>query len=409
MEGREMEVKQRLARELDIDPFSNENLADPYPFYEVVRDAGPVVELKQYPDVVACGRHADLQAVLSDPATFISGAGNGMTNLRKDEPFRERAPLIDVDPPDHTKARAVLTKILSPAAVARMRAVFFAEAEELVDRCLVLSEAQAGLDGIRDLARAYPLKVFPDAVGIETEGRDNLLAYTDMAFNSLGPKNALLHASAKDKDRLTAWVMAHCQSSHLRHGSFGDLIYQAAAAGEIDAKEAPLLVRSFLAAGVDTTVAAIGNVLELLAENPAACEQLHSNPALARNAFEEGLRLETPAQMFFRTTARDCQIGGSDVRAEVKVMCLVASANRDPRKWSDPDRFDLNRRPAGHLAFGSGIHNCIGQIVARVEGEAVLSAIAKRVQRIERTGVPTRHLNNTVRSLATLPIRFVPA
>ena len=91
------------------------------------------------------------------------------------------------------------------------------------------------------------------------------------------------------------------------------------------------------------------------------------------------------------------------------MLCLLASANRDPRKWSEPDRYDITRRPSGHMAFGSGIHGCVGQAVARLEGEVVLTALAKRVRRIEVTGAHTRRLNNTLRALDTLPLRLIPA
>lgn len=91
------------------------------------------------------------------------------------------------------------------------------------------------------------------------------------------------------------------------------------------------------------------------------------------------------------------------------MLCLLAAANRDPRKWSDPDRFDIERRPSGHMAFGSGIHGCVGQAIARLEGEVVLAALARRVKRIETAGEPTRRLNNTLRAFATLPLRLIPA
>jgi len=97
------------------------------------------------------------------------------------------------------------------------------------------------------------------------------------------------------------------------------------------------------------------------------------------------------------------------VPADTKVLCFLAGANRDPRKWPDPDRYDIGRRPSGHMAFGSGIHGCVGQAIARLEGEVVLAAIARRVKAIEVAGPHTRRLNNTLRALGTLPLRLVPA
>lgn len=391
--------------ELDIDPYAAENLIDPYPMHQRLREAGPVVRLRPYPSLVACARHEQVHAVLNDHASFISGAGVGLTNFNQEPPFRPKSLILEADPPIHTQARTVLSRILSPKAVMQIRASFTAEAEALVERCL----AQGEIDGIHDLAQPYPLKVFPDAVGLEPDGRENLLLYGDMVFNSMGPRNELLARSAERVVPVTEWIMAHCRREHLRPGGFGDQIYQAADAGEITHEQAPMLVRSFLSAGVDTTINGLGNALFSLAHHPQQYAKLHADPSLARPAFEEALRWESTAQTFYRTAARDCEIAGVPVRENTKVLCLLAAANRDPRKWPDPDRYDIERRPSGHMAFGSGIHGCVGQAVARLEGEVVLTALARRVKRIEVAGPHTRRLNNTLRALDTLPLRLIPA
>jgi hypothetical protein len=343
--------------------------------------------------------------VLNDHANFISGAGVGLSNFNLEPPWRPKSLILEADPPLHTQTRAILSRILSPKAVIQIRAAFTEEAESLIDRCV----SQGRIDGIRDLAQRYPLKVFPDAVGVDSDGRENLLLYGDMVFNSMGPRNELLARSAERVGPVTQWIMEHCQRERLRPGGFGDQIYQAADAGEITCEQAPMLVRSFLSAGVDTTINGIGNALFALAHHPDEYAKLHANPALARPAFEEALRWESTAQTFYRTTARDTEIAGVPVQQNTKVLCMLASANRDPRKWSDPDRYDIERRPSGHMALGSGIHGCVGQAVARLEGEVVLTALARRVKRIELDGAHTRRLNNTLRALDTLPLRLIPA
>jgi len=391
--------------ELDFDPYAPEVLLDPYLMHQALREAGPVVRLKPYPSLVACARHEQVHAVLNDHATFISGAGVGLSNFNREAPFRPRSLILEADPPLHTQTRAVLSRILSPKTVTQIRAGFAAEAEALIERCV----AQGEIDGIGDLAQPYPLKVFPDAVGVEPDGRENLLLYGDMVFNSMGPRNELLARSTERVGPVTEWIMAHCQREHLRPGGFGDQIWQAADAGEITHEQAPLLVRSFLSAGVDTTINGLGNALFALAHHPDEYARLHADPALARPAFEEALRWESTAQTFYRTAAKDTEIAGVPVAADTKVLCLLASANRDPRRWPDPDRYDIGRRPSGHMAFGSGIHGCVGQAIARLEGEVVLTALARRVKRIEVRGPHTRRLNNTLRALGTLPLRLVPA
>jgi cytochrome P450 len=391
--------------ELDIDPYAADNLLDPYPMHERMREAGPLLRLTPYASLVACARHAEVHAVLNEHTTFISGAGVGLTNFNTEKPFRPKSLILEADPPLHTQTRTVLSRILSPKAVMQIRATFTAEAEALIDRCVAIGE----IDGIHDLAQPYPLKVFPDAVGLDSNGRENLLVYGDMVFNSMGPRNELLEESTARVAEVTQWIMEHCRRDQLRPGGFGDQIYQAADAGEISIEQAPMLVRSFLSAGVDTTINGIGNALFSLAHHPDEYAKLHADPGLARPAFEEALRWESTAQTFFRTAARDCQIAGLPVPENTKVLCMLAAANRDPRKWPEPDRYNIERRPSGHVALGSGIHGCVGQAVARLEGEVVLAALAKRVKRIEIIGNHTRRLNNTLRALDTLPLRLIAA
>jgi hypothetical protein len=391
--------------ELDFDPYAADNLNDPYPMHQAVREAGPVVRLKPYPTLVATARHEQVHAVLNDHVHFISGAGVGLTNFNLEPPFRPKSLILEADPPQHTQMRAILSRILSPKAVMQIRDTFAAEADALIERCV----AKGTIDGIHDLAQPYPLKVFPDAVGIGPEGRENLLIYGDMVFNSMGPRNELLTKSAARLGPVTEWIMAHCARDHLRPGGFGDQIYQAADKGEITHEQAPMLVRSFLSAGVDTTINGIGNTLFALAHHPAEYEKLHADPTLARPAFEEALRWESTAQTFFRTAGRDTEIAGVPVPENTKVLCFLAGANRDPRKWPDPDRYDIRRRPSGHVALGSGIHGCVGQAIARLEGEVIFTALSKRVKAIEVAGPHTRRLNNTLRALETLPLRLIPA
>ena len=393
---------------LDVDPFSNELLADPYPYHAQLREAGPVAWIPKYGFYVT-GRHEQVHQVLNDHEAYISSAGVGLANFNKEPPFRPKSLILEADPPSHTRARTVLSRILSPRTVMQIRASFTQEADQLMDGLLAAAQAGEVVDGIARIAEVYPLKVFPDAVGLGSEGRENLLLYGDMIFNAFGPRNDLLLRSAEKVQPVTAWIMAHCQRAMLRPGGFGDLIYQAADAGEISHDEAPMLVRSFLSAGVDTTVNGLGNALWCLATHPQAYAKLHADPSLARTAFEETLRYESAVQTFFRTTSRDVALAGVPLPAGSKVLTVLAAANRDQRQWPDPERFDLERRPTGHMAFGSGIHGCVGQVVARLEGELILAALAKRFKRVELASAPTRRLNNTLRALSSLPLRLTPA
>jgi 4-methoxybenzoate monooxygenase (O-demethylating) len=166
-----------------------------------------------------------------------------------------------------------------------------------------------------------------------------------------------------------------------------------------------VIVRSLLSAGVDTTVHGISAVLYGFATHPAEWQRLREQPSLARVAFDEAVRWESPVQTFFRTTTSDVRLGGVVIPDGAKILMFLAAANRDPRRWVEPDRFDLSRDPSAHVGFGMGIHQCVGQHVARLEAEAVLTALARRVESIEIAGPTKRHHNNTLRAWESIPMR----
>ncbi len=386
---------------IDVDPYSTDILADPYPFHHELREAGPVVRLEPH-GVWATGRYEQVRDVLTDWQTFMSGAGVGMSDLRAEDSWRPPSLLLEADPPDHTVVREIIEDVLSPKAVKVLREKFEARAEALVDRLVSVDS----FDAVADFAEVFPVQAFADEVGVPEEGRENLLPYGEMVFNGFGPHNELFKAAMENAEDVQEWIMASCRREVLSPGGFGELIYEAADEGKITEEQAMMLVRSFLSAGLDTTVSALGNAVYLLAANPDQWELLRTDPSQARAAFEETIRFESPVQQFFRTATGDTELAGVEIAKDDRVMIFFGAANRDPRRWEDPDRFDITRKASGHLAFGLGIHSCVGKPVARIEGEALLGALARKVGRIEFDGEPRRHLNNTIRSFESLPVAF---
>jgi cytochrome P450 len=386
------------------DPFSHAFLHDPYPYHEELREAGPAVWLQQY-GIWTMARHEQVRDALTDWQTYCSSAGVGLSDFRKEPPWRPPSIILEADPPLHTRTRAVLTRILAPAAIQMLRETFTREAESLIAKLVEKRE----FDGIAELAEAYPLKVFPDAVGISDDGRENLLPYGSMVFNSFGPRNDLFNLAMANAGPVREWIMSKCSRAALASDGLGMQIFQAVEAGELSEEEAGMLVRSFLSAGIDTTVYGLGNALYCFARHPEQWTLLRNNPKLIRGAFEEVLRFEAPVQTFFRTTTRPVDVGSVRLDQGEKVLLFLAAANRDPRRWDRPDTFDVSRRAAGHMTFGTGIHGCVGQAVARLETEAILTALASRVASFELIGEPRRRLNNTLRGFDTLPLRVVTA
>jgi 4-methoxybenzoate monooxygenase (O-demethylating) len=389
---------------LGVDPFSIEFFDDPYPTHALLRDAGPLVYLDKW-SVYGVARYAEVHAVLNDPVTFCSSRGVGLSDFAKEKPWRPPSLILEADPPAHTRTRAVLSQVLSPTVMKQLRDRFAAAAAAKVDELL----ARKSFDAIADFAEAYPMSVFPDAVGLKQEGRENLLPYAGLVFNAFGPPNKLRQDAIERSAPHQAYVAEQCQRQNLAPDGFGAAIHARVDSGDITEAEAAILVRSLLSAGIDTTVNGLGAAIYCLARFPDQWQRLRNDVSLARNAFEEAIRFESPVQTFFRTTTREAEIAGSRIGEGEKVLMFLGAANRDPRRWDNPDVYDVGRRTSGHVGFGSGIHMCVGQLVARLEGEVMLAALARKVSAIEITGPAKRRYNNTLRGLESLPITLTPA
>ena len=388
----------------DIDPYDEAILADPRAYYAGLRARGPLVYIPRYA-VLAVGRYEETRAVFSDHARFVSSRGVGLNDFRIGKPWRDPSIILEVDPPDHTRTRKIMARALSPKSVATLKEAFRIEAEALVDRLLGAERVEA----VTEIAEIFPTTVFPRAIGLRDSDPRRLVDYGALVFNALGPDNSTRRAAMARAPGIVPWITAACARDRLTGDGLGAMIYAAADAGEITEGEAAMLVRSFLSAGVDTTVTGIGNALWCLSRHPEAWDRLRADPKLARPCFEEVLRYTSPVHTFARTANLACEIAGHPVEEGAKVLCVLGSANLDPEKWGDPEAFRIDRNPVGHLAFGAGIHGCVGQNIARAELEALLGALAARVARIEPDGEAVWRPNNAVHALDRLPLRLVAA
>jgi 4-methoxybenzoate monooxygenase (O-demethylating) len=391
------------APHLDFDPFSDAALADPYAHHDALRDAGPVVWL---PAIGAFGmaRYAQVQPALKDWQTYVSGRGVGLADFAREEPWRPPSLLLEADPPLHDRTRGLMNKVANLASLKAAMPTWQAKADALVERLVTKRQ----IDAVADLGEAFPLLVFPDLIGLREQGREHLIPYGTTAFNAFGPRNALLERSLAAAIEATAWVAESCRRENLRDGGWGSQVYAAADRGECSHAEAERLVRSFLTAGVDTTVNGIGNMIYAFAQNPEQWQRLPADPSLAKRAFEESLRWGGTVQTFFRTTSRAVDVDGLTIPEGSKVVLFLAAANRDPRHWDRAEQFDITRSASGHVGFGFGIHQCLGQMVARMEAEAVLNALIPRVAEIRLAGPVRRRLNNTLHAVSRLPVELVP-
>jgi cytochrome P450 len=191
-------------------------------------------------------------------------------------------------------------------------------------------------------------------------------------------------------------------------GSMAAGILDAVARGDLSAGERPMVMIDYLGPSLDTTISGLGNAIWLFATHPEQWQRVRGDPRCARQAFDEALRLESPVSGFTRVATRAVDIGGVELAAGTRVLVSFASANRDERHWDDPERFDIGRPNASHVAFGFGEHACAGMGLARLEATEVLTALARRVDRFELDGPPVRKLNNVIRAFGSLPVRIVP-
>ncbi|MEX0340352.1 MAG: cytochrome P450 [Arenibacterium sp.] len=388
----------------DVDPYDPDILRHPAPFFEELREYGPFAYLSHY-KMLVCGRYSETREVFGDHERFVSSRGIGVSDFKLEPPWRPPSIVLEVDPPAHTRTRRVLMRALSPRAVADLRDAFAQEA----DRLIVELSKRPQIDAVADLAEAFPTSVFPHAVGIRAPDARKLIDYGAMVFNAIGPDNALRREMMAKGPEIVPWINQSCARDALTEDGFGATIYAAADEGEITEDEAAMLVRSLLSAGVDTTVTGIGNAIACLAANPDQFEVLCADPSLALAAFEETLRFTSPVQAFCRTAACDTEVSGVKIEEGTKILCMLGSANLDPDHWPDADQFDITRKTAGHLALGVGAHMCVGQNIARAEGQAVLKALAEHVKAIEPLGQPQWRANNAIHALDSFAVRLVSA
>ena len=383
----------------DIDPYSKDVLLNPENFFENLREKGPFVYLSKY-KMLACGRYKETKEVFSDHKRFVSSRGVGIQDFKLEAPWRPPSQVLEVDPPQHTKNRRFLAQALSPNKIAKLKDFFKECSDQLISELLQKKE----IDGISDLAEIFPTKVFPEAVGLKKIDKDTLLGYGAMVFNALGPDNQFRNDAMAKGLSVLEKINKQCLEENIDNTGLAKEIYKSTAEASEEEQLAGMLVRSLLSAGIDTTVSAIGNLLWCFSENPEQFETIKNNKSLAGNAVEESLRLTSPVKAFCRTSAEETEVSGVTIEEGTKILCVLGSANTDPEVWDNPYKYDVTRRTIGHLALGIGVHNCVGQTLARAEITALVRSLTELVKTIRPAGIPAWKPNNAMRSLESLPI-----
>jgi cytochrome P450 len=380
------------------DPWADGVLADPYPWYRWLRTEAPCHHVAER-DLWVVSRYDDVVAALRNHQVFSSNQGI-------DYERRRRRDLVQVDPPEHTRLRRLVSRDFVPRAIAALEPRVEALVDGLLD--VVLEKQSAEL--VADLAEPLPVTVIAELLGVPVERRADFKRWSsdliEAAGGQLGPAEATRTAASR-KEFASFLREAVADRRHGAAPGATDIITSLVYATDADALSELELIEFcivLLVAGNETTTNAIGNGALAMLAFPDQWRAVARDPSLVTSFVEEVLRFDAPIQGFFRNTLAPVEVAGSTIEADAKVLVLFASANRDPAHFPDPDTFLASRNPVDHVAFGNGIHHCLGAPLARLELGVLARAFIRRVKWILPAGEPRRTRNPLFRGVRTLPV-----
>ena len=379
------------------DFYADKVIADPVPCYRAMLDLGPVVWMERN-GLHAISHFAELTAALRNARVFTSGRG---VSINEDVNAKLIGSTLNSDPPVHDETRAITAAPLLPRALETVRPRIEAAAERLVATMV----ARRSFDAAAELAPVLPLDIVRDRVGLSELGRGRMLDWAAATFELMGDARERKAAAFDDLVQLRQYLDTHATRDQLAPGGWAARIFEVGDAKGLMPAHCAQLMRDYIAPSLDTTISAIGYAVLLFARHPEQWDKIRGDPALIGNAMEEVVRLNSPIRAFTRYVVEDTEVAGIALREGKRVLMVYGAANRDPRKFVDPDRFDVTRNARGHVGFGHGIHTCMGMHLARLEMTCLFQALARRVARFELTGEPRTAVNSTIHVYASIPVR----
>ena len=384
----------------DLELYTDEVLRNPYDTYRQLRNLGSVVYLSAY-DMYAIPRYHALREASQNWEVFSSARGVMMNDrINKDV----EGIVLCSDPPEHQVMRKVLERPLRPDGITAITPMIKQEAAAVVSRLV----AQGTFDAATELAQHLPLTVVSRLVGLGDHGREHMLEWAAAGFDAQGPMNQRTVDAMPKAQELIHFALNDAKPGNIDPDGWAAALYEAADRGELPAEKCPVMVIDYTGPSLDTTIHGTSSAIWLFAQHPDQWALLRSDPSLIRHAINEVLRLECPIQKFSRYVTRDHEVDGVTIPSGSRVILLYGAANRDERKYPDPDRFDITRRPSDQLAFGYGEHVCVGMNLARLEIRSLLEELVQRVERFELLDSELA-MNNTLRGLARCTVRAIPA
>jgi pimeloyl-[acyl-carrier protein] synthase len=393
-----------MASEVAFNPFLPEFHANPYPFYHRLRAAEPVHRTPMGLWVLT--RYDDVVSVLKDPRFGREGFDQILANVYG----AGARSMLFRDPPDHTRLRGLVSQAFTPHVIERMRS----HIENIVDRLLDRVQHANAMDVIAELAYPLPVTVICEMLGVPTEAHSGIRQWSaDLArsLDAIGmPTNeeVVMRGRAAQQAMLDYFRELILERRQTPRDDLLSLLIAAEAQGD-RLTEGELLITCNLlfVAGHETTVNLIGNGVLALLNHPRELAKLRADPALLPVAVEELLRYDSPVQRTGRMTNTDVELGGRKIEKGSLVVTAIGAANRDPAHFPDPDRLDVTRRDNRHVAFGLGIHFCLGAPLARLEGQIAIGTLLRRMPGLRlATSTPEWRESSTLRGLKRLPVTF---
>ena len=376
---------------------------DPYPVYARLRAAGPVAA--GGPGQWVFSRHAEVAALLRDERLGSEFPAVAHRHKLGDGPACDffTSILIDRDPPAHTRLRQAMSASFSSAAVRELRPRVAGIVDALLDR----AREAVRFDLVADLALPLPVTVVCSMLGVAPQDAD-LVRPSMVDLAAAFGEIALDDAQRAAADRAVTWLREYVgeQVNQRRRRPRDDLLtrmVQAERLGITPAETVDNVIFLFFA-GFETTTGLVVNGLMALLRHPDQLDRLRTEPGLVPDAVEELLRFDPPVQLSMRYVRRPFTVGGRTIRANRVAVLLLGSANRDERRFQDPERLDIGRRPNPHLSFGGGHHYCLGAPLARLEGALVLERIVKSFRHMELAGLPVRRPHASIRAYRSVPV-----
>lgn len=397
--------------------FNDDVLQDPYPTYARLHEEGPVhyVDVGGKWAVWAVFRHAECAAIAKDQRLSAKRANQMLLSLpiSRQAEFKELARyfslwLIFMDPPEHTRLRKLLNKGLSAAAVESLRP----QAQAIVDRVLDSLEPKSEVDLMSRFAHRIPVQIISGLLNVPEASCESFVNASDAIAAFRGnPNRTVEDAQAAQKALLELTEFFRKTVAERRRNKRTDLIsllIDIEEGGEVLTEE-ELYAQcvSLLFAGHETTRNLIGNGIYTLLRHPEQLAELRSKPEMIRSAVEEFLRFESPVQFTARVLKEDIEVCGQRIPKGWTILCMLGAANRDPNQFEQPNELNLSRRNNQHLAFGAGIHFCIGAQLARLEGQIAIQSLIQRFPKMKlATAQPQWASTFGLRGLTTLPVNI---